>query len=231
MLKEPPRVTDAAGLVDALEHAAKIAEQYRERERLKAEIETADQRGDNEGVERLRRELAETDDLTIRTCALWALLAVTECAKHLPEMAGRGHLIAPLLDLVAALNDADKGKKNPLLTPAKSKGGRPPWREADAYMAAVVAAAVDHLIKAGMSEREAHRVVAAVLANEGVRLNGAEPDPSHVRTIREGVSGRWDHNDDARDLYRSMAATDPPGKTPDQIKDALRETLRTLRRT
>lgn len=136
--------------------------------------------GDREDINRLRQQLAEALEARAETedeyennsrLPAWAALVAThnflrDALKIEPE------LRAPLLHLIAALDDANNGRSNDLLTPrARLPGDQPKARVYDQTLMVAAAAAVTILQRAtGMSSTKCLERVASGFAFDKGKL-------------------------------------------------------------
>jgi hypothetical protein len=123
-----------------------------------------------------------------REAAMLSLTAVIDFLASVDDC-HREQLGKPLLTLFVALDAVHKGKRSPLLEPAK-QGGRPSDTDFEAGYKAWAAAAMTLLMDTGLRQKEAARKVAKEMSRHGYRLPGGKaPSATTVRAWRDQVIG------------------------------------------
>lgn len=133
--------------------------------------------------------------------ALNAIIDFLESVKD-PK---RGELPRPLLELVAALHEVDKGHAHPLFTPERA-GHRPRARPRDGFLKGYAAAVMELLMRADAPKEVASARVAQAMTEAGFRMPGPKqvaPGANTVAAWRDQVTGYADESDMA-DAYRTI---------------------------
>lgn len=136
--------------------------------------------------EELRRALAEhqaANTLPNRRAAIrHSLSAIVDFVrslhpKHDPT------LVAPLVEVVAALLGLERGERPDIFTPMPISH-RPPDALPREHSKAYVAATYDRLLATGMSRNDAARSVTRILRKHGYRLSGRRGTPTAKTVIQ-----------------------------------------------
>jgi len=123
-----------------------------------------------------------------REAAMLSLTAVIDFLNSVDDC-HREQLGKPLLTLFVALDAVHKGKRSPILEPAK-QSGRPSDTDFEAGYKAWAAAAMTLLMDNGLQQKEAARKVAREMSRSGYRLpGGKEPTARAVRGWRDECIG------------------------------------------